>query len=47
MDHEISPEPDEDERRAILDALAAEDADAPPPDSAWARALRPASAGEP
>ena len=37
---EITPEPDEAERKAILAALAAEDADRPA-DSAWAEAFLP------
>ncbi|HET7567307.1 MAG TPA: hypothetical protein VFJ91_04900 [Gaiellaceae bacterium] len=35
MDFEITPEPDEQTRQAILEALAAEDA-AQPPSSPWA-----------
>jgi hypothetical protein len=38
---EIEPEPDEDERRAIVAALAADDADRGG-ESAWANALLPA-----
>lgn len=30
MDYEITPEPDEPTRKAILEALAAEDAEQPP-----------------
>ena len=37
---EIAPEPDEAERKAILAALAEEEADRPA-DSAWAEALLP------
>jgi hypothetical protein len=42
---EIEPEPDEDERRAILAALAAEDAERAG-ESAWAEASLPARAGD-
>jgi len=38
---QITPEPDEAERRAILEALAAEDAEQPAV-SEWAAALLPA-----
>jgi hypothetical protein len=38
MAYEITPEPDEDEREAILAALAEE---AGPPPSPWAQALLP------
>lgn len=37
---EITPEPEEDERKAIVAALAAEEAEREP-DSPWARALLP------
>jgi hypothetical protein len=40
MDLEITPEPDEHEREAILAALAEEVSEAPV-DSPWAQALRP------
>jgi hypothetical protein len=44
---EITPEPDEAERKAILAALAEEEADRPA-ESAWAEALLPNHAdGEP
>jgi hypothetical protein len=42
---DISPEPDEDEREAILAALAA-DAATRPGASGWAEALLPAREGE-
>ena len=42
---EITPEPSEEERRAILAALAEEEA-GPRPDSAWTRSLLPPRAGE-
>jgi hypothetical protein len=42
---DITPEPDEDERAAILAALAAEAAAEPAP-SGWADALLPARGGE-
>jgi hypothetical protein len=45
MEYEITPEPDEDERRAILEALAAEDAERPP-ESPWPQAARPGHGGE-
>ena len=47
MEYEITPEPDEDERRAILEALAAEDA-GQRPEAPWAQAARPSHGdGEP
>ena len=43
---DITPEPDEDEREAILAALATADAAAQPAVSDWAEALLPARNGE-
>jgi hypothetical protein len=43
---QITPEPDEGERKAILAALAAEEAEQPIA-SEWAAALRPARDDEP
>jgi hypothetical protein len=43
---DITPEPDEDEREAILAALAAADAAAQPAVSDWAEPLLPARNGE-
>jgi hypothetical protein len=45
MGLEITPEPDDRERAAILAALAEEDAEAPR-DSPWAEALRPGRGDE-
>jgi hypothetical protein len=45
MQVEITPEPDEQERRAILAALAGEAADSPG-GSAWARAALPGRGDE-
>lgn len=42
---EITPEPSEEERQAILAALAEEE-DGARPDSAWTRSLLPPRAGE-
>ncbi len=46
MDFEITPEPTDEEREAILAALA-EDEDEPETRSAWAEALLPARSDEP
>jgi len=46
MELEISPEPDEQTRRAILAALAADDSEHPAP-SAWAEQLLPRRDDEP
>jgi hypothetical protein len=43
---EITPEPDEDERKAILAALAADDIGTRPVASGWAEALLPARDAE-
>ena len=43
---DITPEPDEEEREAILAALAADAAAAAPAASGWADALLPARDGE-
>jgi hypothetical protein len=43
--YEITPEPSEEERTAIVEALAAEEAERRPA-SAWADALLPARVGE-
>jgi hypothetical protein len=43
--HEISPEPDEAERAAILAALAAEEAEQPQA-SPWAQSALPERSGE-
>jgi len=43
---DITPEPDEDERAAILAALAPADAATQPAVSEWAQALLPARDGE-
>lgn len=45
MNLEIAPEPGEDERRAILAALAADEAE--PEESPWAAAELPGRDGEP
>lgn len=45
MNHEISPEPDEAERTAILESLAAEEADQEGI-SPWIKALLPHRDGE-
>jgi hypothetical protein len=45
MSVQITPDPNEAEREAILEALAAEEA-AQPVTSAWASALRPARGDE-
>jgi hypothetical protein len=42
---DITPSPSDAEREAILEALAAEDADRPAP-SAWAKALLPERGGD-
>lgn len=42
---QITPEPDEGERKAILAALAAEEAEERRTASAWAEALLPAPGG--
>jgi hypothetical protein len=43
---QITPEPDAAERKAILAALAAEEAERPPVSSEWAAALLPARDSE-
>jgi hypothetical protein len=43
---DITPEPDEDERAAILAALTADDVAMHPAPSCWAEALLPARDGE-
>jgi len=45
MDYEISPEPDEAERAAILAALAADDAERQQ-GSRWAQSVLPERSGE-
>ncbi len=42
----LTPEPGEAERKAILAALAAEEAERPPVSSEWAAALLPVRDGE-
>ena len=41
MDVEFKPEPNADERQAILEALAREATDAPPPSTWWRAGLEP------